>query len=172
MKRPRIWNSNSISPHILVQACSKHLFLEVFSVGNWTKDYCVLHTVLFGPIYTNYTNIRLELNDFKLEINYFQTTKIFSIFISTYKFWSELQLSSNVKSAFSSVPIKELCYRVWLPNTDCSRMLYNVFISSSNKTILVCTEWTYCYTASDGKQMAISHIAGHHFLIKKVCLFL
>lgn len=45
MKRPRIWNSNSISPHILVQACSKHLLLEVFSVGNLTTDDCVLDTV-------------------------------------------------------------------------------------------------------------------------------
>lgn len=32
-KKLKIWNPNSISPHILIGACSKHLFLETFLVG-------------------------------------------------------------------------------------------------------------------------------------------
>lgn len=35
---------------------------------------CLTQLGRFGPIYTNYTNIRLELDDLKLKINYFQTT--------------------------------------------------------------------------------------------------
>lgn len=128
MKRLKIWNPNSISPHILIGASSKHLFLEIFLARNWTKDYYVLNMVrsLRSHPYQLYKH-QVEIKWFEILNQRFPDHKIHSTLSSMCKFSKWVTAEFKCKMRISQGPIKELSFRLQLYNVELSRNTVRCF---------------------------------------------